>query len=169
MAWSRNIIIAFGLAVALASTAVARPESGVRAELYFPSRERGLAKEIRTLPAPKDHRELARALFAALARGPEDKKLLPSLPPGVGLRSLFILPGGLVVLDLEGEQLRSHASGGLMEKNATRSLAMTIFSNLPAATGLKILVDGNEAETLWGHIDIEDPLTVEDFSSGTTP
>jgi spore germination protein GerM len=160
----RSFIAALGIVVGLALFASAGPRH--EAELYFPGPRGIMGKEKRSLPPTETTRELVRALFEALVWGPEDKSLAPALPPGAKLRSLFIMPGGLVILDLEGEPFRRHPTGCLKELDTIRSLVFTLLKNVPAATRVKLLVDGDEARTLLGHVSIEKPLTEEDLLTG---
>ncbi len=78
---------------------------------------------------------------------------------GTSLRCLFLLDGGLIVLDLTA----SAASGGGSDTESARvyGLVDTLCYNFKEIKSARILVDGREVETLLGHLDLSRPLPPE--------
>ena len=78
---------------------------------------------------------------------------------GTSLRGLFLLDGGVVVLDLTGPA----ASGGGSDTENARvyGLIDTLCYNFKGITSARILVEGREVETLLGHLDLSRPLPPE--------
>jgi hypothetical protein len=54
--------------------------------------------------------------------------------------------------------MTGHSGGSLDEALAVFAIVNAITVNLPDVTGVQILVDGKEVDTLAGHIDLRHPL-----------
>jgi Sporulation and spore germination len=140
------------------STAPASPVNMVRVTLFFPDRQTGLLRpEGRDLPRPADAIAFVRALFDNLARGPADATLAPVLPPGVALRGAYLLPGGLVVLDLAADE-KSRQMGSDEELQVVAAIVDTTLQNVAETEHVQILLNGEPAETFAGHVDLTRPL-----------
>ncbi|HXY04076.1 MAG TPA: GerMN domain-containing protein, partial [Terriglobales bacterium] len=61
---------------------------------------------------------------------------------------------GLAVIDLNAALANGHRSGVLVEELTIASLVASLSANIPGITRVKILVDGNERDTLAGHADL---------------
>lgn len=77
-----------------------------------------------------------------------------TLPAGATLLGFYILPDGTVVADFSDALSSELPSGILSEWLAVESIAKTIETNVVGVSRLKILIHGQEAETLAGHIDL---------------
>ncbi len=77
-----------------------------------------------------------------------------TLPPEAVLLQFYLLPDGTAVADFSDALASATPSGILSEQMALDSLLRTLEANLPAAHRLKILIHGQEAETLAGHVDL---------------
>jgi hypothetical protein len=105
-----------------------------------------------TLHLPSDPAHQARLLIEALASiGPLQQR---PLPPSTRVLEAYALPNGLVVVDFASSLLSDFPAGILSEQLAVESLLETLGANLPSLRALKILVGGQEATTLAGHIDL---------------
>ena len=141
-----------------ATTAPAGPERKIKATLYYIS-EDGL-----TLPAVQ--REVAFAdSIAEQARRIVEAQLADAPPPyaspvpaGTSLRALFIGQRGEAFVDLGGDIRTKHPGGALYELFTIYSIVNALTVNLPAITRVQILIDGKEADTLAGHVDLRHPL-----------
>ena len=78
------------------------------------------------------------------------------LPPKIQLRNAFLLPEGLVVLDLAVDA--GLAFGSEEELTIVAALVDTVLQNVADTTRVRILVNGEPAETLGGHVDLTRPL-----------
>ena len=88
-------------------------------------------------------------------RGPTaDSGLLPVLPPDTPLRDLFLDASGVAYVDLGQELVRGLPPGSAAELLAVGSLASTLTRNFPEVRGIRILIDGEEVNTLGGHLDL---------------
>jgi len=135
----------------------AAPGQTVRVTLYFPgSEDAKLRKEERDIPKPSGPSAFLKALFAELAKGPAQAGLGGVVPEQIHLRSAFLLPEGQVVLDLAVDT--SLAVGSDEEMTVVAALVDTVLQNVADTTRVRILVNGEPAETLGGHVDLSRPL-----------
>jgi spore germination protein GerM len=84
--------------------------------------------------------------------------LTSAIPPGTKLRTLFLTAGGDAYVDLTPEVQTNHPGGTMNEILTVYSLVSALTSNLPAVTGVQILIDGKEVDTLAGHLDLRRPI-----------
>jgi hypothetical protein len=89
---------------------------------------------------------------------PPPAPYLPPAPPGTRLRAVFVTSRGDAFVDLSGEVRSAHPGGSLAERLTVYALVNALTANLPAVTGVQLLVDGREVETLAGHVDLRHPL-----------
>jgi len=129
----------------------------VRVTLFFPGADDAkLRPEERDIPRPTGPSAFLKALFAELARGPAQAGLGGAVPEQIKLRSAFLLPEGQVVLDLAVDT--SLAVGSDEEMTVVAALVDTVLQNVADTTRVRILVNGEPAETLGGHVDLTRPL-----------
>jgi hypothetical protein len=67
-----------------------------------------------------------------------------------------------VIVDLTGLPADGLGGGTTGERLAVQALAGAIRTNIPGATSLLLLVDGQQAATLAGHVDLRAPLALDD-------
>lgn len=137
-------------------TAVSGPEGAVF--LYFADSETGyLTGEARQMDRGDDKTAFYSELVRALISGPEND-LMPTLPAETSLMALYATPEGTVYVDVSGAVSANHPGGVRSELLSVYSIVNTLVLNSNGIRDVKILVDGNEAETLAGHVDISRPL-----------
>jgi spore germination protein GerM len=136
---------------------VAPPVSGSSEQvtLYVAYDDAGVLrpKAVRvTLPNGRQERaaEILRALLTLYL----DKFSPHPLGPGSEIRDVYLVDPGLAVIDLNAAFADNHRSGVLVEELSVVSLVQTLSANIPGITRVKILVEGNERETLAGHADL---------------
>jgi len=105
------------------------------------------------LPLSADPVERAKQLIGALITNPPTPAQR-TLPVGATLLSFYILPDGTAVADFSDALASEMPSGILSEWMAVDSIVQTLAANMPGITRLKLLIHGQETETLAGHIDI---------------
>ncbi len=84
--------------------------------------------------------------------------LLSAIPPGTTLRALFITAKGDAYVDLSREVSTAHPGGTVNELLTVYTIVNALTANLPAVSGVQLLVDGKEVDTLAGHVDLRRPL-----------
>jgi spore germination protein GerM len=112
----------------------------------------------------------ARQLIAALiARAPSPAQR--TLPADTVLLQFYLLPDGTAIADFSEALAGAMPSGILSEQMAVDSIVRTLETNITAARRLKILIRGQEAETLAGHVDLTGffPLTSPEPPAAETP
>lgn len=95
-------------------------------------------------------REVLRALMGEYLQKPSPHPLAP----GADVKDVYLLNGGVAVVDTTTEFADDHRSGVFVEELTVASLVETLAANVPGVTRVKILVDGKERETLAGHADL---------------
>ncbi len=125
--------------------------------LYFPRTDRsGLGLEQRELSLGDNPADRAGAVVQALLAGPRTD-LSPVFPPGLTLRQAFVDQAGLASLDFSLDH-PGPASGAVQERLGLWAVVNTLCLNLEEVRAVKILVDGGEAPTLFGHVNLSRPL-----------
>ena len=77
-----------------------------------------------------------------------------TLPPDAVILGLYILPDGTAIVDFSDALASETPSGILSERLAVESIARTLEGNVSGLRRLKILIEGQEVETLAGHLDL---------------
>jgi Sporulation and spore germination len=95
----------------------------------------------------------ARQVLHALIENPPSPALR-TLPANAGLLAFYILPDGTAVADFSDALALETPSGILSEELAVDSITKTLESNVTSLRRLKILIHGQEVDTLAGHIDL---------------
>jgi len=135
----------------------AAPVETVRVTLFFSDSSEGkLHPEERDIAKPAEPGAFLRALFEELARGPTRPGLIGVLPPRVQLRNGFLMPSGEVVLDLAVDSSLSFGSAD--ELSLVSALVDTMLQNVANTQRVRILVNGEPAESLGGHVDLTRPM-----------
>ena len=66
--------------------------------------------------------------------------------------------GGAAYVDFTAALRANHPGGSLNEILTVYAIVSSLTANLPAITAVQILIDGHEADTLAGHVDLRRPL-----------
>ena len=141
-----------------AGTPAVTPAQMVRVTVFFPAKEDArLHVEERDIAKPAGPAAYLKALFAELQRGPTHEGLIPVLPARLLLRNAFLLPDGIAVLDLAVDSGLSFGSSE--ELTIVAALVDTVLQNVADTTLVRILANGEPAETLAGHVDLTRPLS----------
>ncbi len=130
----------------------------VSTHLYFlDSDHRFLKAEERTLMQQDGVVERARSMVYALIDGPKGG-LLPTVPTETRLLALYATEDGIAYVNFDRTISEKHPGGSLSELFTIFSIVNTLVLNIPEIEAVKILIEGREAETLAGHIDIRFPF-----------
>jgi hypothetical protein len=130
----------------------------IKAHLFYVAEDgRRLASIERDVPFGETPVEQARAIITAQI-APPPETLVSAVPSGTSLRAIFITAQGEAYLDLSGEIRSAHPGGSRNELLTVYTLVDALTVNLPAVSAVQLLVDGQEVETLAGHVDLRRPL-----------
>ena len=111
------------------------------------------------LPLSNDPVVRSKQVLNTLLAGPVDAELR-TLPPDAVLLSFYLLPDGTAIADFSEALATSVPSGIVSEQLAVNSIARTLEANVPQVQRLKILIHGQEVETLAGHLDLTGTIPV---------
>ena len=133
----------------------------VKTSLYWASssEDGSLAVTEVELPLSNDPVLRAKQVLNTLLAGPVDTELR-TLPPDAVLLEFYLLPGGTGIADFSEALATSIPSGIQSEQLAADSIARTLEANVPQVQRLKILIHGQEMETLAGHLDLTGTFVV---------
>ena len=82
-------------------------------------------------------------------------------PYNVRLLDLYMDKEGVIYIDFGAELKNNFRGDALQEMRVIAGLYKGIQSTIPGFTALKILIEGKEAESFGGHIDISSPIGEE--------
>ncbi|MCY4506882.1 MAG: GerMN domain-containing protein [Acidobacteria bacterium] len=99
----------------------------------------------------------ARAILEQQLAAPPAPLVSP-IPPGTGLRAVYLTGDGDAFVDLTEEIALGHSGGSREELFTVYAIVNALATNLAAVDAVQILVDGVEVDTLVGHVDLQRPL-----------
>jgi germination protein M len=85
---------------------------------------------------------------------------LRTLPPDAALLEFYLLPDGTGIADFSEALATSVPSGIQSEQLAVDSIARTLEADVPQVQRMRILIHGQEMETLAGHLDLTGTFVV---------
>ena len=133
-------------------------EEMVEVNLYFSdSQAMYLVPEKRKIPQTPS---LAKQAIIELIKGPENSDFYPTIPEGTRVNEIYIVDD-IVYVDLSEEIFTNHPGGSSGELMTVYSIVSTL-TEIPPIVGVQILVEGNEKNSLVGHVDISMPLLRDD-------
>jgi hypothetical protein len=132
------------------SAPVARPDEPFTATLYQPAEGR-LISGAATVKRQPDVQLQAREIVAAVLAGAQSGVLME-----LRLRALYLDETGTAYADLSPaspaqKELKTSVEGELL---AVYALVNSLTQNIPEVRQVRFLLDGREAQTLAGHIDL---------------
>ena len=130
----------------------------ITATLYYADAEgQALVPTQREVPLAEDTVTQGRQILAAqLAPAPEP--YVSVIPEGTMLRAFYVTERGDAFVDLSREVSANHPGGSFTELLTVYAIVNAVTANLPAIQRVQILIDGKEADTLAGHVDLRRPL-----------
>jgi spore germination protein GerM len=125
----------------------------VTATIYWAAGADKIAPVQVQLPLSADPVQRAKQVIQALIADPPTTGQR-TLPADAQLLAFYSLPDGTAIADFSDALASETPSGILSEQEAVDSIAETLANNVPNLKRLKILIHGEEAETLAGHVDL---------------
>ncbi|MDY6823503.1 MAG: GerMN domain-containing protein [Thermodesulfobacteriota bacterium] len=130
--------------------------------LYFAVRGGGdLAAEERVVADPGDATGLARNIAEALVEGPRSGNLVRTIPEGTVCQGLYIRDNGIAYVDFSPAIKGNHPGGSRTELLTIYSIVNSLVLNVDAIEKVKILIAGQDADVLAGHIDLRFPFDAD--------
>ena len=129
-----------------------------RIKIFFPSKtEDGLLEPEEREIHSSDQASEAKQIITELISGSKEGRAA-AISPETKLREVFISGETLTVVDLTKEASVNHPGGLTQEVSSIYAIVNSLTRNLPSIERVQILIEGAEAETLAGHIDLSQPL-----------
>jgi hypothetical protein len=125
----------------------------VRARIFWAAGTDKIGPVVVNLPLSADPVERSRQLIQALIANPPTE-VQRTLPADTTLLAFYILPEGTAIADFSDVLSSELPSGILSEEMAVNSIARTLESNVAGLRRLKILIKGQEVDTLAGNVDL---------------
>jgi hypothetical protein len=124
-----------------------------KAEIFWASGPDSVSPVEVELPLSADPVERSKQLLRKLISDPPspDQRTLPA---DATLLDFYLLPDGTAVADFSDAVASEMPSGILSEQLAVDSIARTLETNVPGLRRLKILIHGQEVDTLAGNVDL---------------
>ena len=127
--------------------------------LYFEGPEMLLAAETRNVSLPENPAAALPVVVRELLKGSASTAVARSFPADTVLLGAYFLPEGTVFVDLGGPTLQQGwGTGSHEELMAIYSVVQTVTTNFPEAKRVRLLVNGEPAETLAGHVALDRSL-----------
>lgn len=124
-----------------------------QAKIFWAAGADGLAPVSVEIPLSSDPAERAKQVLNELISNPPAPEQR-TLPADTALLGFYILPDGTAIADFSDALVAETPSGISSEEDTIDSIVETLQANVPSLRRLKILVHGQEADTLAGHIDL---------------
>ena len=124
-----------------------------KAEVFWASGPDSMAPVEVELPLSADPVERSKQLLRKLISDPPsaDQRTLPA---DAALLDFYVLSDGTAVADFSDSLASEMPSGIMSEQLAVDSIARTLEINVPGLRRLKILIHGQEVDTLAGNVDL---------------
>ena len=131
----------------------------IRATLFFGAAagDEYLMPAHREVPLADSVNEQGRQIVTAELQ-PPSPPLISLIPAGTTLRNFYVTDRGDAFVDLSADVSLKHPGGSSTELLTVYAIVNAVTANLPTVQRVQILIDGREADTLAGHVDLRRPL-----------
>ncbi len=138
-------------------TVVENPSAkSMNVKVYYPDDSGMRLVEVEREIIIDDSTDKYTAAVETLLTEPSEKNLTKIFPNNAAIRSVEVADS-LAIVDLDGGFLKNFVGGSTGEEFLVGSVVDTL-TNFPEVKRVKFLVDGQEIETLSGHMDLSTPL-----------
>ncbi|HVB54904.1 MAG TPA: GerMN domain-containing protein [Candidatus Acidoferrales bacterium] len=125
----------------------------VQAKIFWAAGPGQIAPVAIQLPLSADPVQRSKQVLHALIANPPTPEQR-TIPADAELLGFYVLPNGTAIADFSDAFASETPSGILSEEMAVDSIVQTLENNVPTLRRLKILIHGQEADTLAGHVDL---------------
>ena len=123
--------------------------------LYYQGVDMLLGREQRNVALPENPAAAMPVVVRELVKPPASPLHARAFPADTVVRAAYLLPDGTAFVDLGGTTLtQGWGTGSHEELIAVYAVVETVTANFPEAKRVRILVNGEPAETLAGHVNI---------------
>jgi hypothetical protein len=135
---------------------LSRPDEPLMITLYFPS-DGMLASGSAAVKRQSEGQSLAREILAAVFG--DQRAAQTALLKDVRLREVYFDASGTAYVDLVPVQQKEIRASAWEELTAVYAVVNTLMQNIEEIKHVQVLLDGREAQTLAGHIDLSRPFS----------
>ncbi len=134
-------------------------ENTIEIKLYFLDQEgNNLVPEKRYISQYGNITDHIKLAILELSRGPQTA-LIPTVPQNIDIREVFVDEKQCAYIDLGRSIIQNHNGGTTGELFTISSIVNTLTESFPKnIRKVRFLIDGREAKTMAGHIDISKPI-----------
>jgi spore germination protein GerM len=177
-----GIVLVFAVAAWIASSVLERVVAPVRSQssapapavpaagvphivatLYYGTPDgQALAAVKREVPLGEGPREQGRQILQSELEAPP-APYLTLIPRGTTLRAFYLTDRGDAFVDLSAEASTMHPGGSTNELLTVYAIVNAVTANLSSVERVQILIDGRQADTLAGHVDLRRPFERDTF------
>lgn len=125
----------------------------VQAKIFWGAGADKIAPVLVELPLSADPVQRSKQVLNALISNPPTPEQR-TLPADVTILGFYVLSDGTAIADFSDALVTEMPSGIASEETAVDSMTKTLENNVPSLRRLKILIHGQEMETLAGHLDL---------------
>jgi hypothetical protein len=125
--------------------------------IYYPYNGR-LNMEDRKVAETTSRMSVAEAVVREFLRGPENSPE-SYVPEGVELLGIYPGNDGILYIDLSSELRINFRGDALAEFLLLRGLYESLVSNVYGVEGVKVIIEGEEVDSIGGHVSITYPLS----------
>ncbi|MGC2109964.1 MAG: GerMN domain-containing protein [Candidatus Korobacteraceae bacterium] len=123
--------------------------------LYVASDSDGTLRKTQiNVPLPAERSECDRAVLRALLGQYLQASSPHPIGPGSDVREVYLMGDDTAIVDMNSAFADAHPSGVLAEELTVASVVVTLNANDNKIARVKILVNGQERDTLAGHADL---------------
>ena len=133
-----------------------KKEQSMTVKVYYPDDSGMRLVEVEREIIVDDSVDKYTAAVETLLEEPEEENLTTIFPKHTGFRKVTV-ENGLATVDIDGSILKSFVGGSTGEEFLIGSVVDTL-TNFPEVKRVKFLVNGQEVETLSGHMDLSIPI-----------
>ena len=133
-----------------------KKEQSMSVKVYYPDDSGLKLVEVEREIIVDDTVDKYTAAVETLLEEPDEENLTTIFPKNTGFRKVTV-EDGLAIVDIDGSILKSFVGGSTGEEFLIGSVVDTL-TNFPEVKRVKFLVNGQEIETLSGHMDLSAPL-----------
>ena len=136
----------------------------ITATLFYASADgQALVPIRREVPLAEGVVPQGREILSIAIDEPPPSPYVSAIPKGTMLRAFYVTERGDAFIDLSAEVAQNHPGGSFTEMLTVYALVNVVMANLPTIQRVQILIEGREADTLAGHVDLRRPL-ISDMS-----
>ena len=163
LAWGVNVGLQYLARTESPETPVAAapppaPTAHITATLFYGARDGLLLQPVRVeVPLAEGAVAQGRQIVRTLLE-PPPAPYVAVIPAGTTLKAFYITSGGDAFVDLSADIMAKHPGGTHAELLTVYAIVNTITTNLQGVQRVQLLVDGHEADSVAGHVDVRRPL-----------